>query len=158
MYKNVITLFLLFAGSFGFGQSITHFSIGAVGLTYVNLKKQLSTNLGEVSIPSYTHANQQLTLGLLQVWQKRVSTSTIFHEEDETELSVFPSPFFSHLNVKSQRKINLIQIFGIEGDLITSIVKPGTHLDLSDMKSGAYIIKAYDRQNKFIASTKTIKL
>ena len=71
------------------------------------------------------------------------------------EISIYPNPVSNIINVKGENisKISKVQIYDITGKLVLEFEKPFIYqntIDVSQLKSGIYIIKLDDVSQKFI--------
>lgn len=56
----------------------------------------------------------------------------------------------------SNSEVTSVKIYSITGKLLTISMIANSQVDVSQMNSGLYIVKAYDQQNKFINTIKVI--
>mgnify|MGYP000140570220 FL=1 len=56
------------------------------------------------------------------------------------EISIYPNPSNSLVNVISSQPILQIQIFDVRGKLVKTIEAPSSQIDISELKGGLYIL------------------
>lgn len=54
--------------------------------------------------------------------------------------------------------MSLIELFGIKENLLASSTESSSVLELPDIESGIYFIKAFDQNNELVETAKAIKL
>ena len=67
-----------------------------------------------------------------------LSTTDIVQQNEE--ISIYPNPFTDFLQISNAKNISKIEVFDLSGRIIKSIKKPANPINLSDLKSGMYII------------------
>jgi len=58
------------------------------------------------------------------------------------KIDFYPNPFNKFITIKSNDRINLIEIYGLDGKLLFSATPTSNQLDLSFLPAGGYLIKA----------------
>ncbi len=87
------------------------------------------------------------------------STASSQHEFTNDDLKVFPNPatdYFQINNALSIKKVVIYNMFGKEVKVLFN--QNNTQHDVTDLKSGMYIIKMLDERNKIIKSVKLQKI
>jgi hypothetical protein len=62
-------------------------------------------------------------------------------EINSTQVSVYPNPAVSTINISAIEKVEEVMIFNISGELVIDNSLNVSHIDVSDLPSGLYIIK-----------------
>lgn len=76
--------------------------------------------------------------------------------ELKDSIKVYPNPFTDVLNISNAENVKSITVTDLAGRLLKTIEKPGSELNLSDLKSGVYMITLYlkDGTQKTVKSIK----
>jgi hypothetical protein len=85
--------------------------------------------------------------------------SGIWDNKAETEISMYPNPFTTSININLTREMNSIVISNVMGQQlykIENVAKGPINIDASTLKSGVYIITLTDTNNK-TTSAKLLK-
>lgn len=71
-------------------------------------------------------------------------------------IKVFPNPFTDVLNISEVDNVKSVSVTDLSGRLVKTIEKPGSELNLADLKSGMYMITLYlkDGTQKTVKSIK----
>ena len=64
-------------------------------------------------------------------------------EFTENSFRIFPNPASSTINIKSNLKIDLVEVYDVIGKQVISDVTSTKKLDVSFLKPGMYLIKLY---------------
>ena len=77
--------------------------------------------------------------------------------EEEVDFSVYPNPFTSNLDVRSDQKMESIQVIDITGKIVKTMNTEGNFasLDLSNLMNGAYMIVV--NSNNSVSTKRIIK-
>ncbi|VXB20806.1 conserved exported hypothetical protein [Flavobacterium sp. 9AF] len=74
-----------------------------------------------------------------------VLNSTAFQEF--TSFQIYPNPATNNLNVASSQKINVLEVYTLDGKLI--LKANGNEVDVTPLQNGLYLIKVITLQNEF---------
>lgn len=62
-------------------------------------------------------------------------------EHARSEVSVFPNPVKDILNIKTEEKLQSVEIFDMNGRIIQSIISPQKQINVTNLAKGLYIVK-----------------
>ena len=85
-------------------------------------------------------------------WTDNLSTD---NNSLKYEVDFYPNPVKNYLNFKTELTITKVQIYDISGRILNSKSINENRVDLSDLKTGSYLLKLYTE--KGIVNTKIIK-
>jgi hypothetical protein len=75
--------------------------------------------------------------------------------ELEQQASIYPNPFTTEVTLESELNIERVDIYSIAGQLVKTIEKPSTSLDVRELEPGMYLFNAYSDGE--IVATKKLK-
>jgi hypothetical protein len=100
--------------------------------------------------------NQRIINNLIDIGAYEFQSNLGFEDISELEQIIFyPNPVKEFLNFKTEHIISKIEVYDISGRILISNSNSENKLDLSDLKTGNYILKLYTE--KGIMNTKIIK-
>lgn len=80
-----------------------------------------------------------------------VNFSTGINDQKKQDFIVYPNPTNDHIFIDADFKINLIQIYNMQGRLVKEIKNTNTRkIDLNDLSEGTYILKVNNTSKKII--------
>lgn len=68
-----------------------------------------------------------------------LGTSNVVAEEDK--VAVYPNPFTDFVNISDVKDLKALTVVDMSGRLVKTIANPGRQVNLSELKSGVYILK-----------------
>ena len=77
-----------------------------------------------------------------------VSLASTEINQQEDEVLIYPNPVKDVLHISNAKNVSKIEVFDLSGRLVKGLHKPSNSLDLSDLKSGMYILVAYTENEK----------
>jgi len=76
--------------------------------------------------------------------------------ELEQQASIYPNPFTTEVTLESELIIERVDIYSIAGQLVKTIEKPSTSLDVRELEPGMYLFNAYS-DGEIVATSKLKK-
>lgn len=76
--------------------------------------------------------------------------------ELEQQASIYPNPFTTEVTLESELNIERVDIYSIAGQLVNTIEKPSTSLDVRELEPGMYLFNAYS-DGEIVATSKLKK-
>ncbi|MBP8945027.1 MAG: T9SS type A sorting domain-containing protein [Paludibacteraceae bacterium] len=67
--------------------------------------------------------------------------------DQKLSVELYPNPVSTRLNINSNNKVTKVEIYNVSGLLVKSLNMPGSQIDLSNLKSGIYIVKIFTENN-----------
>ncbi|MCT4582211.1 MAG: T9SS type A sorting domain-containing protein [Flavobacteriales bacterium] len=144
-------------------QYVERYAIGNAGSTIEGRGVILSSTVGE----SLVEAHSTGSFILLQGYQQAEATfSSVNNREVNVDFRLYPNPTKAvaklELNSKNERIDGLVSVYALNGQLISSenINCYGSctaKLDLTQLKSGGYIVKILNANFEVVASIPLIK-
>lgn len=88
----------------------------------------------------------------LPVYSNIINNNFFSTNQNKTEIDIFPNPCNDKLTLRlNNETISNIKIYNVDGRLIKQMNKCGlTSIDISDLKSGIYIISILDNNTQFV--------
>lgn len=138
-----------------------------LGLSKVNNNGELTSPAEVVSNITYDisfSADGETMTALINfgpgVWQfifVRDELPTVGLNEEEVNFAVYPNPFTSNLDVRSDENMESIQVIDITGKVVKNVNAEGTFtsIDLSNLMNGAYMIVV--NANNSVSTKRIIK-
>jgi hypothetical protein len=159
--KKIITLLVLLSISFSFGQTtIKKSSLSSGGGVVTQGNTTVLYTVGEIAVQENTVGTVHLSEGFIGP-----DMAQLLGIQDYTQLegvSAFPNPVQDHLNVTYSNYNNYeTHLFDLNGkELLKVNVEDdtATQLNLSEFKTGMYIMTIIDRTNKKATTIKIQKL
>ncbi|KIA88218.1 T9SS type A sorting domain-containing protein [Kaistella jeonii] len=136
-------------------------STAKLGNTRMRVKSAFYASTGPSTDPNLTNfANGCSTVGSsygqvedYTLFVKDVTTATV--NVDKNKVSVYPNPFKDVLNISDVKGVKSITISDVSGRQVKTM-KPSTELQVSDLKTGLYIVNLH-MEDGTIKSIKAIK-
>ena len=72
-------------------------------------------------------------------------------------ITIFPNPFSDYITISSDHNISMIDIISINGKNSTTFFVNNGKINLSDINSGVYFLKLYNREKELVNISKIIK-
>ena len=90
-------------------------------------------------------------------WLVKLSPETLSNNDfnDKLKVTFYPNPIKDFLNFKTEHNITKVEVYDIAGRIVSSNSVSENKIDLSELKTGNYILKLYTE--KGIINTKIIK-
>jgi Secretion system C-terminal sorting domain len=144
---NVLLLLLLFTGTRGFSQQLSHeVLVPAAGLTTVGVIEYTQT-IGETAVELISNGDYILTQGFQQ---PRIQITPVTQPEGNG-VDVYPNPATDYINVKlygdEARKFR-IDVINITGLIVSSVTMDFSdkyyyidQIDVSSLKFGFYFVR-----------------
>ena len=156
--KKLLTIILVFTASFGFSQTtLVKSSISSGGGSATQGNTYLVYTMGETFVQEADQGSTHLSEGFIGA-----DIAHLLGIEDYAQLEglkVYPNPVKSNLNIELPEYNNYeIHLFDLTGkELINSQLEDmnNAQFDVSQLKTGVYLLSIIDRDNK---KAKTIKV
>ncbi|SMC77150.1 PQQ-dependent sugar dehydrogenase [Moheibacter sediminis] len=92
-------------------------------------------------IPAFGEsANGELYVAGNSAIYKIVGEEMSVNDLDKTNISVYPNPVMNQLNIQSNKPVNEVSIYNIEGKLLTSFTLNTDKIDFSNYAKGVYLV------------------
>lgn len=163
--KNYFILFVLFASTSIYAQSISPSIINASGGTAILNSNTYEWSIAEmVSVATYSTTSNFVTTGILQPLEEKLSIHLL--PNSNASISIYPNPFTSliSLNVKSDDLKDIqIEVKNLLGQLVyqqdyTLQSNNETILvNLNHLSVGPYVIQVNNKINTLLLTEKIIK-
>ncbi|MDF2551337.1 MAG: hypothetical protein K0R77_612 [Chryseobacterium sp.] len=89
-----------------------------------------------IGVWNYSSANN----GTFQISAYDASLSTSEAGQIKNNLTAYPNPFADVLNISDVKNLKSVSVVDIAGRLVKTIEKPGSSLQLGELKSGMYVV------------------
>ena len=86
------------------------------------------------------------SIGCLKSNYQTSSIEELFDFAKQDKMNIYPNPASQNININAESYINKIEIYSVSGELLKvydNISSTNTRLELENLQTGAYIIKAY---------------
>jgi hypothetical protein len=87
-------------------------------------------------------------------YQTTVAQNLSTQEVQQSKIGLYPNPVDSYLFIQIKERIKSVGIYDTAGRLVATFINPGNRIDLSNLKTGSYVIKitteTANYQNKII--------
>ncbi|UCH15815.1 MAG: T9SS type A sorting domain-containing protein [Bacteroidales bacterium] len=141
-------------------SAISQEIITSSGDSYSNDEIILSWTIGECVTETFTGSENTITQGFQQ---SNYSIVTLFKSQStNVGLNVFPVPATNYLEIKITGEnapgigLSLIDIYG-NILIFQDIISDGMIINIESLSSGVYILKAVDKNGKFLKSFRIVK-
>jgi|GEM_PF-6309127 len=141
--------------------------IGLRGNTFADFNNRLNTTTLEFinSTPGTASTSAQNfstsnaipgmpTAGLTYTWTPSILGTS--ERESKTSLEIYPNPFNEVINISDTEKITSVSVINLSGRVLKIINNVSSLINLSDLKTGVYILNILYKDNT-ISSHKIIK-
>lgn len=115
-------------------NTTTAFSLDLPTYTSANTKFAFIGSNGVVADPE----DYDFFIDNFTVESANLSTSEV--SQLKNELKVYPNPFADVLNISDVAKVKSVSVIDIAGRIVKTIDKPSSQLQLSELKSGMYMV------------------
>lgn len=93
----------------------------------------------------FTHGRGLFFVKLNDLTKPVSGTSEVAH----LELEIFPNPANDWLNIAAPAPLDFVQIFDLSGRELLQSKQVANSLNISDLRPGQYLLKAYDAEGRF---------
>ena len=84
--------------------------------------------------------------------------STATTEIDTKDISIFPNPTNDYFELSGGNSISNVEIYNIVGKKVAAFTHVvGSHIDVSDLRNGLYVVRVLDRGGKVVKSMRLSK-
>jgi hypothetical protein len=117
------------------------------GNTIKNTNNTLEYSIGQIAIETIITTDNKLTQGVLQ---PSLKVSVQVNEEFDKKywFKIFPNPSNGIINIQTNyTNFSLLNIYDIEGRIISSISYNGAPIDISKLTNGTYLVQLVSKDN-----------
>lgn len=149
-------LVALSAPSWCAAQSMALSVVGSSGGVSVAGGHALSWTLGETAILAGEQGEDYLGSGFQQAKPRNVVVGVFQPYSPTVQLQIYPNPAADYVTVKSKATDLTIQITDLLGRpvVVEAALDARQQINLSHLPEGMYILQAFDRENKLVATAK----
>lgn len=150
MKKSLLFIIYFFNCFFSFSQSLSPNVISSSGTSFNSGVNQLEWTLGESVIFTLSNGSNLLSQGFHQT---NLLVSSLGDSSNDYIINVFPNPTFDYIQLQFE-KINtplVIELYSVEGKLLTRIEAPNNNsllIDMNDYAAGIYMLYITNNYNR----------
>ncbi len=114
--------------------------------------KEFQTLLDDVALFDFALTAEQVNL----VYNAAQGITSGISQVTNTELELYPNPV-SDILYFGNKEISSVRIYSLSGSEVLDTKIYNAQINISELQSGMYFVKAYDQQNSIINTSKIIK-